>query len=315
MIDAAVIAALRDVLTRGEAAMWVTITSAQGSTPREVGAAMLVTAKHTHGTVGGGQLEWRAIELARERLAIGERRATRRHVPLGPALGQCCGGAIELALVPIAAAGGIDWPRLIAVAEQGGQFAATVALDDGGSIELGLNGRPWQIVVFGGGHVGRTLIDVLATLPCRVRWIESRDDALPQHLALTVTAVAGADAVAQARRLPAGADALVLTHSHALDFDIVYALLRDADPGFLGMIGSRTKAATFRRRLAARGLAAPTIARLHCPIGRGERAEAAAGVDWAAAKHPGVIAVSVASELIQRQQLLAERRIHNGLAT
>jgi len=293
-------------------AIWVCISGARGSVPREAGAAMLVTADDASGTIGGGHLEYKAIEFARECIAARQTLATRRHFPLGPALGQCCGGAVELTFVPVQAADRADWQRLADTAERGGRFQWSLPLDSGGVAALDLAFTPWHVWVFGAGHVGRAIVQVLAVLPCRITWVDSREEPFPAALPAGVRLVATDDPAREAARIPAAADVLVLTHSHALDFDITLALLRRDDLGYIGVIGSGTKAATFRKRLAARGLSDNEIARMVSPIGQPAAPSVAvtpAAQRWAASKHPGVIAVSVASELIARQQLLPQTHV------
>ena len=116
---------------------------------------MLVTVDDASGTIGGGHLEYKAIEFARECIAARQTLATRRHFPLGPALGQCCGGAVELTFVPVQAADRADWQRLADTAERGGRFQWSLPLDSGGVAALDLAFTPWHVWVFGAGHVGR----------------------------------------------------------------------------------------------------------------------------------------------------------------
>lgn len=286
-----------DTIDRGTPAIWISVTATRGSVPREAGAAMLVTDKEARGTIGGGHLEYKAIEWARERIAEPHAAVTRRHFPLGPALGQCCGGAVELTFIPVKAADRAAWQRMADAAEIGERFQWSLPLDDGRVATLDLRFSAWQIWVFGAGHVGRALVQVLATLPCRVTWLDTRDEPFPPDVPAGVRAVTTDDPARAAASIPPGADVLVLTHSHALDFDIVLPLLRRDDLGYVGVIGSGTKAATFRKRLAARGVAADAVARMVCPIGR----DAAVDNDDPLRKHPGVIAVRVAAALLERR--------------
>lgn len=304
--------ALLSALDSATPAVWICISNARGSVPREAGAAMLVTADDASGTIGGGHLEYKAIEFARECIAGQKLQATRRHFPLGPALGQCCGGAVELTFVPVQAADRTDWLRLADTADRGGRFQWSLPLDSGGHAALDLTFTPWCVWVFGAGHVGRAIVQVLATLPCRVVWVDNRDEPFPAALPAGVRTVSSDDPAAEVDQMPPGADALVLTHSHALDFDITLALLRRESPGYVGVIGSDTKAATFRKRLAARGLSDNEIARMVSPIGQLPAIAPSSQQRWSLSKHPGVIAVSVASELIERQRLLRETRIRVG---
>ena len=229
------LAALVELAAAERPAVLVTILHAAGSTPRDAGTKMVVSAQALHGTIGGGHLELAAVETARELLAAADRDGTTpaprvRELQLGPSLGQCCGGVVTLLF------------------------------------ETVLPAR-WQVGLFGAGHVGKALVKLLADLPCRVSWIDGRDAELPAALPGNVRRVvtdAPEDALAD---LPAGSDVIVMTHSHQLDFQVVEAALRRGDLAYVGLIGSRAKRARFVRRLASRGRTSEEIARLTCPIG------------------------------------------------
>jgi len=245
-------------------AMLVEVVAHQGSAPRETGTRMLVSADEVQGTVGGGHLEWQAIASARERLAGGQHAAVEHHYPLGPALGQCCGGTMTL---------------------------RTSALDAGALAAWPDAAPRFHLQLYGAGHVGRAIVHLLAGLPCRVTWIDERaaefpPDTLPRHIEkLCVEPVE-----AEVRAAPPGCFFLVLTHSHALDMAISEAILKRGDFGFFGLIGSATKKARFLRRLAERGIAAPLLQRMTCPI----------GVPGIAGKEPEVIALAVVAQLLQQ---------------
>jgi xanthine dehydrogenase accessory factor len=298
-----VFADLLATLDRGEACVWVAVAGVRGSAPRESDAGMLVTAQATLGTIGGGHLEWKAIEFARECLELRREPATRRHYPLGPALGQCCGGAVDLLYRPVSARHR-PWVAALAAAERaGGDLSLATRLDAGPDhTVLGAESSadvlvtrhafdPWLVWVFGAGHVGRALVQVLATLPCRITLIDARDQEFPASLPPNVVAVQADHPQDEAIAVPARADVLVLTHSHALDLAIVRVLLCGTHAGFLGVIGSATKAALFRRRLSARGVPPEQVARMTCPIGERRFAD----------KRPGSIAIDVAACLWQRR--------------
>lgn len=265
---AALTAAL-DAIDRAAPAVLVTVAEVRGSAPREAGTRMLVTADGIAGTIGGGHLEWRAMAAARELLAAGEAART-LNLPLGPTLQQCCGGYVVLELAALRAG---DRARLAAL------------------IEREAAGRP-VVALFGSGHVGRALVAALAALPCRVRWADARG-AFPEASPANVRIVA--DRVAE---VPAGAYVLVMTHSHPLDLDLVEAALRRDDLAWVGLIGSETKRHRFEGQLRARGLAQAAIDRLVCPIG-------IRGIDG---KEPGVIAASVAAQLLLAFEAEAARR-------
>lgn len=286
------------LLDSGTPAIWVCVSDSKGSVPRERGAMMIVTSLQTIGTIGGGHLELKSIEVAREMLALKSKPATLRHFPLGPALGQCCGGAVDLALIPICERDRAMLLQLQMIEQHGGRFVVVRALDTGAQLALPLDFEPWPIWVFGAGHVGQAIVQVLATLPCQVQWIDGRDAMFPEHLPPNVRVVETDDPASNVCAIPANADVLVLTHSHALDLDICLELIKRDDLAYIGLIGSKTKAATFKKRFELRGYAGAAIARINCPIGR---PLLSAGLD---SKHPGVIAVGVAVDLIERRQKL-----------
>ncbi|HVF62846.1 MAG TPA: xanthine dehydrogenase accessory protein XdhC [Casimicrobiaceae bacterium] len=158
--------------------------------------------------------------------------------------------------------------------------------------------EPFDVAVFGNGHVGRALVQVLGALPARVRWIDTRDDDFPAQLPANVEKIATDDPVGEVHHAPRGAYLAVLTHSHALDFDIVTAALARDDLAYVGLIGSKSKRAQFERRWQLRGIDSEALRRLTCPIGAG----ALRG------KEPGVIAVAIASELLAIRQSQAAHR-------
>ena len=256
-------------LAERRAAVVVEVVQALGSAPREAGTRMLVAAGETSGTVGGGHLELKAIEKARALLAAGDTEARIEHFPLGPALGQCCGGAVTLSYHPLAAQALARWP------EAPPRF---------------------HLQLYGAGHVGRAIATLLATLDVTVDWIDEREQEFPATTTLgtpwparirqvCVDAVEG-----EVRLAPAGSYYLVLTHHHDLDLRITEAILRRGDFGYLGLIGSKTKRQRFIHRFEHRGVDAEAIGRMTCPIGVGP----------IAGKEPEVIAIAVVAQLLQQ---------------
>jgi xanthine dehydrogenase accessory factor len=254
-------------------AVLVTVHDSRGSVPREAGAWMAVFADHTVGTVGGGQLEWQAIQAARQQLQSGPLSQLRRY-PLGPTLGQCCGGEMTLLFERV---GAVDAPALAQ------RLAAEQAH------------WPW-VALFGGGHVGRSLVTVLQTLPLRLHWIDSRDEIFPPDVPPQVLCEHSQPVQAAVADLAPGALVLIMSFSHAEDLDIVAACLKRrrerGDLPFIGLIGSKSKWATFRHRLEARGFSAAELDAVTSPIG-------VAGV---VGKEPEVIAVAVAAQLMQQRR-------------
>ena len=252
----------------GSDAVLVTVRETRGSVPRETGAWMLVGRDQVLGTIGGGHLEFEAIAAARRRL-LGVATERVRSWSLGPSLGQCCGGVMQLAFEDVAAK---DLP------------AVAARLDAAGRVPLAL---------FGGGHVGKALVNVLAPLPFTITWIDSRDEIFPEHVPPNVQCEHSDPVQAAVAELAPGSRVLVMSFSHAEDLDIVAACLKRLrerdDLPYVGLIGSRTKWATFRHRLEQRGFTPGELARVTCPI----------GVPGITGKQPEVIAVAVAAQLLQ----------------
>jgi xanthine dehydrogenase accessory factor len=243
----------------------VEVAEAKGSTPRETGARMLVSPERIHGTIGGGQLEFMAIHRARELLRDGEAKAG-LDIPLGPEIGQCCGGRVELTI------------RLVDEA---------LSADLVGRARQEDEARP-HVYLFGGGHVGTALAAAFSLLPVHVAVVETRADALegmPAGVDSKLTPVPE-EAV---RAAPPGSAFVVLTHDHALDFLIVGEALKRGDAAYVGMIGSKTKKATCRSwYLKTAGGTEAEFAHLVTPIG-GEAVKD---------KRPAVIAALAAAEIM-----------------
>jgi xanthine dehydrogenase accessory factor len=273
------------------AAIVVKVDLVKGSTPRGVGTRMLVSENQIIGTIGGGHLEWQATDLARQALQARQpdqpsASPWQRTFPLGPTLGQCCGGSVTLGFAWLTADTLADWvptpPRM-------------------------------HVELHGAGHVGQAIVRLLMDLECTVRWIDTRDaqeqgcglpDAqwlnhLPSHIVWLPSDAPEMEVAAA----PPGSHYLVLTHRHDLDQRIIEAVLRRGDIAFAGMIGSQTKRAKFMRRLAERGLSPAQLARLVCPI----------GISGLSGKEPNVIAISVVAQLLhltsQTERVCVEDRL------
>lgn len=322
---------LQHLLAHGDAAVLVTVARVEGSAPREPGAKMVVSRDDARHTIGGGHLEWKAIELARQMLKEGEYGLSRRLVrlALGPSLGQCCGGAVMLAFERLTVA---DLGWVTSLAKRVGERRATVRTvsfapaagaaldpvrlsepepgvdvadcllwdgagfdDNGALLTETITSNPFDVLLFGAGHVGAALVRVLAMLPCVITWIDSRDAPFAPEFTrepgawpnLTIdendAPVSAVDAA------PANAYFLVMTHNHALDQELAERILRRADYAYFGMIGSKTKRRQFEHRLAARGIDPAQIARMTCPI----------GVEGITGKAPESIAIAVAAQLLR----------------
>lgn len=242
----------------------IDVTQALGSTPRETGAWMLVSATDLFGTIGGGQLEMMAVTQARDLIASAGTDGT-MDVPLGPEIGQCCGGRVTLSLGMLDAAG-------------------TKAITD--LVDKEDAALP-EVYVFGAGHVGKALAEALERLPVRAILVETRQnelDASTAHVDKRLVAMpeslVGDAAV--------GAAFVVLTHDHALDFLIVRQALARRDAAYVGMIGSKTKRATYHSWHREQDGDPADCERLVCPIGGSAVAD----------KRPQVIAALVAAEIM-----------------
>ena len=385
--------ALQDVVTRGDPCVLVTVAHVAGSAPREPGARMIVTPTEVMGTIGGGNLEFEAMRIARERLNGAADTGAQRHLelfPLGPMLQQCCGGAVFLHF-EVLTSDRSDWLDSAAGIEQNNASALlvsrtsslpfsgieqnnsrprpvshtssssfprkresskTLSAESGhypgkmlftqtganGSLGdehldelaarkahelLSVAGTPvsamlhplvetqstlpdtsdalffemispckYQIALFGAGHVGAALVNILAgTSDCRITWVDSRAGQFPPELPSNVEARLSDNPAAEVESLPEQAYCLVMTHDHQLDQDLCEALLRRNDFAFLGLIGSATKQRRFAQRLRENGISEQQLERLICPI----------GIPGIESKEPGVIAVSVAAQLLQLQ--------------
>jgi xanthine dehydrogenase accessory factor len=317
------LAVIRSLQTES-AVVRIVIASVRGSSPREVGTCMLVERERLFGTIGGGQLEWAAIAAARGMLVDSASAAVQLHkLILGPQLAQCCGGAVELWLerytnadVPLmnaAADAASRGPALLLASFDGerverrvirypalelrtrdliraGTRAELVRQDNGAtSLQERLDDDLPNVWLYGAGHVGQALARVLATLPLRLTWIDSRPELLPNEMAESVRMMVSSDPAATVVDAPRGTRFLVMTHSHPLDYALCQAVLERSDQPWIGVIGSKSKSARFRSRLLQEGLSREQAGRLICPIGIG-------GID---SKLPAVIAISVATQLLQ----------------
>jgi xanthine dehydrogenase accessory factor len=302
-------------------AVLITVARVDGSVPREPGARMLVDASGQWGTVGGGHLELRGVETARAMLEQGEARRLERF-PLGPSLGQCCGGVVHLAFelvdrdhcARLAARRHDDCWRLVAldgepdralvdalghnILVQGGRYP-DFERGGGTRVLLDANGRRWlvdhvpapraHVMLFGAGHVGAAVVRLLADLPCRVTWVDEREDLFPAALPHNVVAEATDLPEALVRAAAPGTSFLVMTHDHALDQRLAEAILRrPAQRDWFGLIGSDTKRKQFEHRLRDRGIARARLDDMVCPI----------GIPGIVGKEPAVIAVAVVAQLL-----------------
>jgi xanthine dehydrogenase accessory factor len=310
---------LSDLTAAGDAAVLVTISGIRGSTPRETGAKMIVTARETIGTIGGGQLEHQCTHIAAGLLG-GKETPTTRRFPLGPALGQCCGGVVDVLFEPVGsglpgwlrdlrALHGQRQPSVLVTAtesamkfvvstdnvfgiDEGACHAAVVdeargllqggaaAVKDGMFYEPVL-GSDFNIAVFGAGHVGVAVVNLLSGLDCNIDIFR----ATPRNVKTIETSEPALEVAA----MPPSSYYLVMTHSHPLDFDICDRILRRGDAAYCGLIGSLTKRRRFEKRFRQQGLPQSAVEHLVCPI----------GVTGISGKKPVEIAIAVAAEILR----------------
>jgi xanthine dehydrogenase accessory factor len=316
------IEAARADLSENAVLVRVTVTALRGSAPREPGASMLVDALGTLGTIGGGRLEWHATTLARELLRDPRAAPVRTaDLVLGPELGQCCGGRVELWLERLTHR---DLPWLNDAArrmrEERGRAASNLCLSskfaDGAVIHRlhnsfagptpvdmkrgagecltlleALRPRRPNLWIFGAGHVGQALVRLLAELALfEITWIDPRAELLPAYLPEGVTPASCANPTTLVAAAPAGTRFVVMTHDHALDYDLCRVILARDEASWLGLIGSVSKSARFRSRLLRDGLERETVSKLTSPI----------GVPGISSKLPAAIAIAIAAQLLQQ---------------
>ncbi len=325
---------LSDLSAAGEPAVLVTVAGIRGSAPREIGAKMIVTAKETIGTIGGGQLEYQSTRVAVGMLA--EEKLALRSFPLGSSMGQCCGGVVEILFEPVA--GGMPaWlrdlqalhgqrePAVIAThisrsapakfvvtadrvfgvdeAEADDALLATARVILGGGPGAQRNVQDlyepvvtsdFNIAVFGAGHVGAAVVSSLSNLDCNIRWIDNRRSFF-RDVPANVRAIEAPEPALEVAAMPPDSYYLVMTHSHAIDFEVCDRILRRGDARYCGLIGSVTKRRRFEKRSRQQGIPAAMIDALVCPI----------GVDGINGKKPAEIAVSTAAEILKIRELKA----------
>ncbi|KHK93292.1 xanthine dehydrogenase accessory protein XdhC [Novosphingobium malaysiense] len=283
----------------------VSVLATEGSAPRGAGTRMLVTVEGQQGTIGGGQLEFRAIEQARAILDHPRGAWRIQDYPLGPLLGQCCGGRVRLLIEHIDPAA-LDWlhdaepGRMLETMLHDGVIARAVferetatrqsargdRPDVGARFVEPVGERPRPVYLFGAGHVGQAIARHMTGLPLQLAWFDTR----PEQAEIDgVTVVPEEEIDRCVAEAPDDAAILILTHDHPLDYHLTLAALSRDPVAFIGLIGSSTKIARFRSRLKADGIGEETLARLTTPI----------GVPGVHGKEPDVIAIAVLAQLLR----------------
>jgi xanthine dehydrogenase accessory factor len=325
---------LSDLAAAGERAVMVTVAGIRGSAPREIGAKMIVTATETVGTIGGGQLEYQSTRVAVEMLdaTVTTLRSFPLGSSMGQCCGGVVEILFEpLAeglpdwLRDLRALHGQREPAVIATRISRSKPVKMVVTADqvfgggGGEVDAALLAKSRQILagdititrdtqelyepvvapdlniaIFGAGHVGTAVVDALASLDCNIRWIDSRRRIFRQ-VPSNVRSIEAPDPALEVAAMPANSFYLVMTHSHAMDFDICDRILRRSDARYCGLIGSVSKRRRFEKRYRQQGMTDTVIEQLICPI----------GVNGISGKKPAEIAVAVAAEILKLREAKA----------
>ncbi|MFT4518977.1 MAG: xanthine dehydrogenase accessory factor [Halioglobus sp.] len=215
---------------RGEDYVLVTVLSVRGSTPRDAGSKMLFSHDASFGSIGGGHLEYKAAQIAAKMINQNGDTQHLEYFPLGPKLGQCCGGSAHV-------------------------------------LFESFKGHGMNIMLFGAGHVGQALAPILEQLPCQLKWVDSREafaSITPTESICALTNEYPAEEVAD---MPPGSWYLIMTHNHQQDYDILRAVIDRKDAAYIGLIGSDTKWRRFQMRLQHQGYKTADYETVHCPIG------------------------------------------------
>jgi len=315
-------ARIRETIERHGKAGLLSVVGAAGSVPRDTGARVVLQPDGGfYGTIGGGRLEYEAIAAARAALSAGRGAAMFRDWPLGPNLGQCCGGVVKTLTETFDATDMLTVRRL-EEAEKAGAFVADSRVDGDGRVARRIapsGGKHLEeatrafdpkcfqehfgesitpVLLFGAGHVGRAVVLALAALPFNLRWIDSRADQFPQYVPQNVVTVCTGAVDRELAEAPRDAMIVVMTHSHPLDFDITLAALRRRSFDFVGLIGSETKRARFMSFARQMGLPEGDLERLVCPI----------GITEIKGKEPAVIAAALAAQLLIVSEQVSTRQ-------
>ena len=255
--------AVQQLVSENQDYVLITVLATRGSTPRDCGTKMVVSESKCYQTIGGGNLEYKAIDRARELLLKPCSEQKIEQFPLGAKLGQCCGGHATL------------------------------------MFESYINSNI-DIMLFGAGHVGRALVSILSHLPCRIHWVDSREEEFPTHYANNVSKIISESPSDEVATMPPHTYFVVMTHNHTLDFNISEAILLRNDARYVGLIGSQTKWKRFQMRFKHKGYGDKFYSSMHCPI----------GLSNVPGKLPTEVAVSVAAEIICQYHLETPQQHH-----
>jgi xanthine dehydrogenase accessory factor len=282
------------LLTDKKPAIVITLVAVSGSAPREAGAKMLIWNGAQTGTIGGGELEFRLQKLAKEMLQQPSMRPVLQDFPLGPVLGQCCGGFVTAMLEPLGTHCFGDEKMSVRTCLASGE--KTLITVDGDNAEITVcaskkyvveppRDKQTSIYLFGAGHIGAALAKILLDMDVDLHWIDNRKEMLEPVQVCK-------DPVQQAKQAPDNALFVIVTHSHDLDYKLCRCILAKSQIRFCGLIGSDTKRARFIQRLQKDGISEKQIGQLTCPV----------GLDGIGGKHPTEIAVAITGQLLQKMK-------------
>ncbi|MPW43900.1 xanthine dehydrogenase accessory protein XdhC [Acinetobacter guerrae] len=311
---------------QGSTVVLVTVVRADGSTPREVGATMLLRLDaqqqfQQSDTIGGGHLEFQAIDLAKNMLLDSDQRQQFvERFNLSARLGQCCGGVMWLLFEKIIATGNNQnfitcqkaWQngqrivRQISSQELPNKSLSTWSIVEELSQSLNCDFQhtdtAWQwkqtvqpyamkVMIFGAGHVGESIVRCLLPIGVQITWVDNRDDIFPRDLIDQINCISTDAPEAEIAHFDRSGAVLILTHDHQLDLQLCFEALKPSNQPFayVGMIGSKSKRAIFEKRMQTRGYSQTELQRLICPI----------GIEGIGSKQPAIIAVSVVAQLLQ----------------
>ena len=243
--------AVQTCTNAGHGYVVITVLGTRGSAPRNSGTKMVVSLEQSFCTIGGGNLEFQAVKIAKTLLSQNKLQQTVEHFPLGAKTGQCCGGSVVLL------------------------FEAFPDVN-------------CNISLFGAGHVGRALVKILEDLPYHVTWVDNRQSEFPERVNTNIRKVFSDDVKGFISSRPSGEFYIIMTHQHALDFEILEAILKRNDAKYVGLIGSQTKWRQFKSRFQHKGYEAEFYKSVNCPVGL----EALSG------KRPMEVAVSIAAQIM-----------------
>lgn len=293
---------LQKCLTREREVALVLVKEARGSVPRGAGTGLVVLPDGSfHGTIGGGALEWEALHKAMSFLK-GAAQLEKLTIPLGPNLGQCCGGNVVLTFERWTSER-LEEAQILAKAEAAGPFS-TRSEKRNNQVRRQIQSthtdetfgvRRIPVAVFGAGHVGKALVLSLALTPTRVTWVDTRQDMFPPVSPENVSMHALKNPQEIIEHLTEDTAVIILTHSHALDLLLLKSALKHG-LSFVGVIGSQTKRSRFESLLKKGGMDPDLASSFQCPI----------GVPGLAGKEPSVIAASVTAQILMEKSVVLE---------